>query len=340
MTGIKAKIKAAAEIALDAFLDNAIPYKMLSKTRLKNLSVPSCVPLHYIFNQKIQRLQILDMLYRNGIDNPPKIKAWWSRGLSNFGDELLAYLLANIAGYDCVYDRKKNLVAIGSIVRFAEDHSSVWGSGIIRKNEPQIHKPTCLAVRGPLTREKLLEDGVDCPAIYGDPAMLFPLFYKPRENTAASSDKTVIVPHFKHTHLMPQHDDFRYVGLHVHSIYDIEHIIDAIATAPRVVTSSLHGFIFCVAYGIPVTVFKRADKNIGGDNIKFDDFCAGVGLDPITIHTLDNDSSKNLATLADKAQIYKPDWSAVPLLESLSPLCGGVALDAFIKRAQSLGTAV
>ncbi len=338
MPELKKIIATSAEVILDAFLDSILPYKMLSKTSLKEKTVPYGIKLNHVFNQKIQRMQILDQLRDAGVDNPMKLKAWWSRGLNNFGDELLAYLLAHIAGVDCIYDRKKNMIAIGSIARFAQGHTHVWGSGIIRKDEFFASQPTCLAVRGPLTREKMLEHNIPCPEVYGDPAMLFPLIFKPKKIKIKPSP--VIVPHFKHIDIMPRHKGYDYADLHVQSIYDIEDIITQIATAPYVLTSSLHGLIFCVAYGIPVAVFQLARQNIGGDNIKFDDFCYGVGLEPVTIHTINDRDESQIADLASKAQIYTPNWSPVPLLEGLHELCPTLTLSALIMELSSSTGAV
>lgn len=334
MPQLKRNIIDSAEIILDTLLDSIVPYKALSKTSLKNAATPYWIKLNYVFNQKIQRLQILDRLHKSGINNPTKIKAWWSRGLNNFGDELLAYLLAHIAGVDCTFSRKKNVVAIGSIARFAENHSHVWGSGIIRRNEVLKHTPKCLAVRGPLTRQKMLKHGVPCPEVYGDPAMLFPLFFKP-EKTAVQ-ENPLIVPHFKHTKIMPRHNGYDYTDLHVSSIYDIENIITQIASAPCVVTSSLHGFIFAVAYGIPVSVFRLDKQNIGGDNIKFDDFCYGIGLEPITIHSVDDEYESHFNALASKARLHTPNWSPIPLLESLKEICPTPRLQEFINDVSTI----
>ena len=333
MAQIKRIIVTSAEVMLDTLLDTFFPYKALSKTSVKNWSLSANIKLSYIFNQKFQRMQILDQLHQANIDNPIRMKAWWSRGLNNFGDELLAYLLAHIAGVDCTFDRKKNMLAIGSIIRFAQDHSYVWGSGIIKKSEIIKHKPKCLAVRGPLTRQKMLDHGVSCPQIYGDPAMLFPLFFLPPK--PYTKEKVLIVPHFKHKNLVQHFDKFDYADLHVHSIYDIENIIAQIASAPCVLTSSLHGFIFAVAYGVPVAVFRLEKQGIGGDNIKFDDFCHGIGIEPITIHAIDDEDESQFEGLVDKAILYKPDWSPVPLLKSLQEICPTQTLSDFIHKIKS-----
>lgn len=57
----------------------------------------------------------------------------------------------------------------------------------------------------------------------------------------------------------------------------IESVIDQIMTCERAVSSSLHGIIVCHAYDIPVSwiVF---DDNLRGDNCKFFDHFAAVGL--------------------------------------------------------------
>lgn len=321
-----------SEFLLDAILDYLIPYKFLSKYKISYLVCPKYIPFSYVFNQKLQRLQVLKLLRDNGVPTPLKIKIWWSRGLNNFGDELMPYLLANIAGIDCVFDKKKSFIGIGSTVRFANDYSYVWGSGIIKKSEVIASKPKCLSVRGPLTRQRLIDCGVYCPEIYGDPAMLFPLFYNA---DIIKSDKNLIAPHFKHTDIIKNQDAYDYLDVRTHSVDDIKNVINKIVSAPKVITSSLHVFIFCVAYKVPVAVFSLENKSIGGDDIKFDDFCCGVGLDKITIYKIDD--KDNFSSLFDKARIYEVSWSALPVLESLSAIYPTPTLLSYIDKVKSIG---
>ena len=75
-----------------------------------------------------------------------------------------------------------NYLIIGSsITKLTNERSIIWGAGAIDDEEPLRIKPKkVLAVRGPKTREYLLKNGVECPAVYGDPAMLIKYFYYPK----------------------------------------------------------------------------------------------------------------------------------------------------------------
>lgn len=60
-------------------------------------------------------------------------------------------------------------------------NTEVWGAGIISENSLLKEKPSKVyAVRGPLTRQRLIKEGIDCPEIYGDPALLIPYYYRPK----------------------------------------------------------------------------------------------------------------------------------------------------------------
>ena len=132
-------------------------------------------------------MNIKKTLYRYGIkSNPNLIRAyWWSgEGNRNFGDVLTPYLIEKISGKKAIlcskHCFKPYFMVTGSILKSANRNSIVWGSGIIRRNEMVTKPKKIFAVRGPITRKRLLELGYDCPEVYGDPALLLPLFYKPK----------------------------------------------------------------------------------------------------------------------------------------------------------------
>lgn len=75
----------------------------------------------------------------------------------------------------------KNYLVIGSTIdMLCRKNTEVWGAGIIDSTKPLRCKPKKVyAVRGPLTRTALLEQGIDCPKVYGDPALLVSKYYQP-----------------------------------------------------------------------------------------------------------------------------------------------------------------
>lgn len=111
----------------------------------------------------------------------------WSEK-KNFGDAVSKPIVEWISGSEVnLVDKaeKGKLLAVGSVLQYAQDGDIVWGTGIhptalnnfSRENQPG--DITVLAVRGPITRDALLARGVACPLRYGDPAILLPKFYTP-----------------------------------------------------------------------------------------------------------------------------------------------------------------
>jgi pyruvyltransferase len=89
---------------------------------------------------------------------------------------------------------RENYVSIGSILHFSDKNSIVWGAGFISKDSYcKVPPKKILAVRGPLTRKKLIEQNIECPKIYGDPALLLPIFYHPK---IKKKYEIGIVPHY------------------------------------------------------------------------------------------------------------------------------------------------
>src|SRR3989344_4860708 len=110
---------------------------------------------------------------------------WWQREkIKNFGDMLTPYLIEKLSGRRArlvnEYCVRPYYVVAGSVLNKVNRNAIVWGAGLQRKNEKVKRPKSILAVRGPLTRARLLALGYQCEAKYGDPAVLLPKFYKPQ----------------------------------------------------------------------------------------------------------------------------------------------------------------
>lgn len=201
----------------------------------------------------------------------------------NFGDLLSKYLVEKISNkkvkwvlpfkYKLLGVYKKHYTVIGSILSHVSERSIVWGSGIIEKNE-KVRKATFLAVRGPKTRERLLDLGYSVPEIYGDPAILTPTFYNPKIDKKHSIG--IICHYVDHDDVVNRvvSNDVKVINLLTN---DIESKIDEILSCKSIISSSLHGVIVGQAYGIPSLWVKFSDK-LYGDDIKFQDYYESVKL--------------------------------------------------------------
>jgi len=211
-------------------------------------------------------------------------KFYWSvrSDNHNFGDVLTPHILKHFdisfeysgrdpqagRGFEDVADA--DAICVGSIARFATDGMLVLGSGVIRRNETSNPKAIWKFVRGPYTRENVIKYGGTCPAIYGDPALLLPLF-------CPESEKQYDVG------IVPHYNDYKFVKANYpnHKIINVQNknpliVAKEITKCKKIISSSLHGIICAHAYKIPAAWVRFS--NLWGDGIKFTDHYASLGL--------------------------------------------------------------
>ncbi|ARV08960.1 hypothetical protein BTO05_04665 [Winogradskyella sp. PC-19] len=214
---------------------------------------------------------------------------WWSKSKlsldepENFGDLLSKYIVQKISGKEVKWfnPNKKRLItpkhylAIGSIITVATEKSIVWGSGIISKTD-EVKNATFLAVRGPQTRQYLLQKNYSVPEVYGDPAILLPKLYNPKLEKRYDVG---IIPHYVDNKIFEKNEFLnKNIGLINFLTNNIENTVDKIVECDKIISSSLHGVIVAHSYGIPALWIKFSD-NLYGDDIKFYDYFNSVGLD-------------------------------------------------------------
>lgn len=216
----------------------------------------------------------------------------------NYGDLLSKYIVEKVSGRSVKFFnapkqkkkwfKKKHLMAIGSIMSYATKKSLVWGSGIISQTDT-FGPASFYAVRGPKTRERIIELGYSCPEVYGDPAILLPKYYKPQVDKKYSYG---IIPHYidyeDAVSIYRDNNDVKVIDL-IGS--DVEKITLEILSCERTISSSLHGLIVSHAYGIPSVWVKFSDR-LSGDDVKFQDYILSVGIEPYAAVTITMDSKE------------------------------------------------
>lgn len=212
----------------------------------------------------------------------------------NYGDLLSRYIVEKISGRRVKWVNpsktawytinKKNYAAIGSILHHTSRNTIVWGSGIIDRKK-DIKADRFLAVRGPLTRKYINKQGVDCPELYGDPALLLPKFYYPE---VEKEFELGIIPHYNDYHLaldlFKGMNNVKVIDLMTNSI---EEVTMDILKCRKTISSSLHGIIVSHAYGIPSIQVKFSER-IFGDGVKYEDYFNSVDIDNYVVPFVDS----------------------------------------------------
>jgi pyruvyltransferase len=227
----------------------------------------------------------------------------WYHHTTNFGDALNVYLIEKLtdkkvipvtSNTDLTEEGKKIYSCVGSILQKNFKYPvEVWGSGCMYGDRPVKKVSKIHAIRGKLSREIVIRNKISCPEIYGDPAILLPLIYKP---VKVKKTHTIgLLPHYidqneKWVLKYKNEQDIKFINI----LDPIEKIIDEVNKVGYVITSSLHGLICADAYNIPSLWVEFSDK-VKGNGFKFYDYFSGINYDLYT----------PLQLRDDKKTIYK-----------------------------------
>ena len=173
----------------------------------------------------------------------------------------------------------KHLLALGSLLGRGIFDATVWGSGILEvptlqrlKHQKGVRSYDTRAVRGPKTRDVLLDYGFPCPAVYGDPGVLLPLI-SPAHSVASSAGPVGVIFH-RTTDL----SDFELPrGCKRISIEtsDYQRFVEELMGCSRIVSESLHGVILAESYGVPARAFLVGDR-VSTCSFKYEDWYAST----------------------------------------------------------------
>ena len=207
-----------------------------------------------------------------------KLYYWkYGKNSGNFGDELSPVIINKILGTeipttnDSGYQNK--IISIGSSLHCAKNNDIIWGTGIraLPDNKHKYNYDTLRihAVRGPITRNFLLKKKIECPEIYGDPALLYAKLFDIKKQESYEHE-IGLVPHYT------QYNDYKnnvfckkkFKIIDVTNNY--ESVINEMNTCKYIISSSLHGIVLADSLQIPNILLyeKPLDEGI----LKFRDY--------------------------------------------------------------------
>lgn len=238
-----------------------------------------------IKNKILDKLNIITFLpellnYKRKIYVYYAIPRWTKK--YNWGDDINSVLISLISSkqvipYQFCWLNHKHYLCIGSIIQWnSSSNSIIWGSGLLYPTNHIKPPKKVLAVRGPLTRTCLLENGISCPPVYGDPVLLFPKYYFPK---IEKKYKLGLICHESEIHkmniLQKKSSNCLFIDIKNYSTW--HSFIDQILACEMIISSSLHGIIVADAYNIPNLWCKFTEYEAPNDGFKFKDYYLSVG---------------------------------------------------------------
>jgi len=217
-------------------------------------------------------------------------RLWWMETPfpGNFGDILSPYVVEKLSGFPPKFvGRGDGLLAIGSIIKFARVGTPVWGSGTPRMTDALAPDADYRAVRGPLTRDLVLQSGAGFRDLWRRrPAVAADLRSASAEEAQARTDSAIhpcaapfasracVRSTFTASATPDRSLHPRGAGMRGHTVH----------IAARLIVAQ--------AYGIPTRwcTLSSVEKGLPGDGTKFLDHYATLGIPveaPLDLAALD-----------------------------------------------------
>ena len=208
----------------------------------------------------------------------PAVRAYWWKGVNNFGDILAPLLLTRFAYLKVEWSpvASAEVVSIGSVLEHIPLNWTgyIVGSGLLREQSKLKFDPyraKILALRGPLSAR-----GIRGDFALGDPALLSNELIEHQNKKWDLG----IVPHWQDGQLAARFKNLipsKYSVNVINPWDDPLTVIKGIASCRRIVTSSLHGMIVADAIGgIPRRVEVCDSLAADGGMFKFQDYSASI----------------------------------------------------------------
>ena len=193
------------------------------------------------------------------------INLYWWNSIPNFGDMLSPIVVEYLSGLKCKYSTndKYKMISIGSILQQHPifDDDIIWGSGARNEWKGLNYKKVDVKlIRGPKTRQILLQHNINCPEKYCDPGVLAPFIYKIDYNKQRKCDLLVVLHINTDCNIINFliKNKIEYITLRNNK--DIVGILDKISNSKVVISNSLHAIIVSECMGIP-TGYLQLPKN-------------------------------------------------------------------------------
>lgn len=205
---------------------------------------------------------ILFNISNHAINNRVNIDYWDEA--NNLGDSLSPVIVEYMVKQKGMHlnqhvTGRKHLYAVGSVLTAGIQDATVWGSGVLNAKlsyRLENRKLDVRAVRGPITRAILLDYGFDVPEVYGDPAVLLPEIYAPKQTNKTHKYGLIIHKDYdlsKAVKTQLKSDVIKKLNIRTDNYKDF---VDELNSVEIVISSSLHGIILAESYGIPAILLK------------------------------------------------------------------------------------
>jgi pyruvyltransferase len=172
---------------------------------------------------------------------------------------------------------------------------------------------------------------VECPEVYGDPALLCPMFFKPG---TAKRSRLGFVPHYtdKDSPLLERFRKMSDVSV-IDVTGKVPDVVRGITECQVIASSSLHGLVVADAYGIP-SIWVKISGKLKGDDFKFHDYFLSVGRrDTVCVQLADDTTLDSL--LASRTE-YRIEIDlgkllrACPFSDGRQSAASGFAIDGIV----------